>query len=61
MTTHTMKTRAPFLINNTWKWVTWTHKEGNLHAAVIAKGKELGALAWDTSQADHGFEDRVSF
>lgn len=47
------RTRAAFLINNRWCWHTWTHSEGNKHAAIIDKSKELGATCHDFGNADH--------
>jgi hypothetical protein len=46
-------THAPFEIGGRWKWHTWRHHEPEKHAAMIAKGKALGADAWDYGQADH--------
>ena len=48
------RTRAAFLINNRWCWHTWTHSDGNKHAAIIDKSKELGATCHDFGNADHG-------
>lgn len=59
--TTTWKTRAPFLIGGVWAWITWTHAHGNSHAAIIEKGRELGATAWDYGQADHAEASRASF
>lgn len=58
-----MKTKAAFRLpgNRGWSWVTWTHSEGNKHAAIIDKARELNATAWDFGQADHGEFDRVNF
>jgi len=50
---NTWTTKAPFLVNNKWTWVTWTHQHGNKHAAMNEKGLELKALAWDYGQAIH--------
>ncbi len=47
------KTRAAFSRRGKWGWVTWTHQEPNKHAAIIAKGRELGAEGWDFGNADH--------
>ena len=55
------RTRAPFLINHKWQWVTWNHHHGNRHAAILEKAKELGATMWDFGQADHGEFGRVNF
>jgi hypothetical protein len=54
------KTKAPFLVNNRWVWVTWTNPHGNSHAAIIEKAKELNAQAWDFGQADHEMVSRSS-
>lgn len=57
------KTRAAFVLPNRsgWIWITWTHRHGNVHAAIIEKAKEIGAIRWDFGQADHGEIDRVNF
>lgn len=47
------KTRAAFLRRGKWGWVTWEHREPSKHAAIIAKGRELGAQGWDFGNADH--------
>lgn len=47
------RTRAAFLVLGSWQWVTWTHAEPNKHAAIIDKGGELKATAWDFGNADH--------
>lgn len=47
------KTRAAFLRRGKWGWVTWTHEEPSKHAAIITKGRELGAQGWDMGNADH--------
>jgi len=57
-TANTWTTRAPFLIDNQWRWVKWTHHHGNMHAAIIEKGEVLGAQRWDFGQADHDRSDR---
>lgn len=46
-------TRAPFHVGGQWRWVTWTHRHANKHAAIIEKADELGADGWDFGQADH--------
>jgi len=55
------RTRAPFLIDGRWQWVSWTHASGSKHAAIVEKARELGASAWDFGQADHEQADRASF
>ena len=55
------RTRAPFMVDNKWQWVTWNHHHGNKHAAIVEKAQELGATAWDYGQADHGELGRVNF
>lgn len=57
----THRTRAAFLIQGGWKWITWNHAEANKHAAIIAKGGELGAKGWDFGNADHEEIDRWNF
>jgi hypothetical protein len=49
------RTRAAFMLpgRRNWQWVTWTHREPNKHAAIIAKANELGATSWDFGNADH--------
>ena len=47
------RTKAAFSRKGKWGWVTWTHQEPNKHAAIIAKGHELGAEGWDFGNADH--------
>lgn len=47
------KTRAAFLRRGKWGWVTWEHREPSKHAAIITKGRELGAQGWDFGNADH--------
>ncbi len=56
-----MKTRAAFLLNGKWQWKTWTHGDGNKHAAIIAKATELGAEGWDFGQADHELASCANF
>lgn len=51
-------TKAAFLIAGRWVWIKWTHSDGNKHAAMDAKGADLGAAAWDYGQADHYAADR---
>ena len=53
-------TRAAFITKQggSWSWVKWTHFDPNKHAAILAKAKELGAVAWDFGQADHFEADR---
>lgn len=48
-----LKITAPFLIGAGWQWITWETSDhgGNLHAAMISKGGELSATAWDYGQA----------
>lgn len=57
------KTRAAFRMAGRagWTWITWTHAHGNKHAAIIEKAQEIGAVAWDFGQADHGEIGRVNF
>lgn len=49
-----LKLTAPFLVKGKWVWPSWVDAKcgGNKHAAIIEKGKELGATAWDFGQAD---------
>jgi hypothetical protein len=61
MTKTEWKTRAPFLVAGSWRWITWTHGAANKHAAMIDKAKELGAQSWDYGQADHELADRAWF
>lgn len=60
---NTWKTKAAFLLHGrrAWTWVVWTHDQGNMHAAIIRKADELGAVRWDFSQADHELADRATF
>jgi hypothetical protein len=57
------KTRAAFMVKPGagWTWLTWSHAHGCRHAAIIEKARELGAVAWDFGQADHGEVGRVNF
>jgi len=50
-----VETLAPFSFDNgaTWRWVAWRHNEGNSHAAIIEKARELGANAWAYDQGHH--------
>ncbi len=59
----TYKTRAAFRLTNGagWTWITWTHRHGNKHAAIIEKANELGAKGWDFGQADHAEASRANF
>jgi hypothetical protein len=64
MTTWT--TRAAFQMTNGagWTWLTWTHdseERGNKHAVILRKAKEIGAVRWDFSQADHSETPRFRF
>lgn len=61
MSAPTWRTRAAFLFGASWKWVTWTHSDGSRHAAIIRKGRELGANGWDFGNADHERSDRANF
>lgn len=54
--THT--TRADFCKNGRWSSHTWSHREPNKHAALVAKQAELGATGFDAGQADHHEFDR---
>lgn len=33
--------------------MTWEHREPSKHAAIINKGRELGAQGWDMGNVDH--------
>lgn len=55
------RTRAPFLIDNRWLWITWSNHHGNKHAAILEKATELSATAWDFGQADHYETSRAGF
>lgn len=45
---------AAFSFNGgaSWTWRTFDFAGGNKHAAIVQKAKEIGANAWDFSQAD---------
>lgn len=54
------KTHAPFFVSGRWTWITWSH-DLDLHAAIGRKADELGATAWDASQASHMVRGSVVF
>lgn len=63
MNSNSWKCRAAFILaaGGAWTWITFTHEGadlGNKHAAIIGKAKELGAVAWDFSQAEYDRADR---
>jgi len=47
------RTKAAFYISGRLVWHTWTNYDGNKHAVIIKKAKELGAERWDYGNADH--------
>lgn len=51
MTKTTYRVHAPFMVNGSWRWDTFDTTEANTHAAIINHAAEIGAKAWDTSQA----------
>ncbi|MEK9899154.1 MAG: hypothetical protein VW516_00210 [Rhodospirillaceae bacterium] len=55
------RTRAAFLVSGAWRWIAWTHADGNKHAAITDKAQELGATSWDFGQADHSELARWNF
>lgn len=63
MNSNPWKCRAAFILSagGAWTWITFTHEgaeQGNKHAAIISKAKELGAVGWDFSQAEYAPADR---
>ncbi len=62
MNSTSFRTRAAFHIGTSgWQWVTWTHRHGSKHAAIVEKAKEIGASAWDMGNADHAESSRAGF
>ena len=66
MITNTFRTHAAFFVGllpgqahfgsnatPSWKWLTWDNPEGNKHAAIILKAREIGASGYDCGNADH--------
>lgn len=52
--TQMFRCNAAFLVQGRWVWTKWTAaSDGNKHAMILAKARELGAKGWDFGGADY--------